>query len=475
MNRILILGGGLSGYYVARGLEGRLRAGEAEVTLVDMRSACVYQPFLAEVASGAIEPRHIETPFAMHLRRTRHVRAKVVGIDSAARKVEVADAHGNASTLGYDTLVVALGGVTRTFPIPGIAENAVGLKATEEAVYLRDNLIHNLGCAASLPKGSAERARLATLVCVGGGFSGMEGFAELYDLARRICRRDPRLDASDLNFHLIEATEKVFPELTARQAGKAVAHLERLGAHVHLRTCVESAEGGRVETSDGASYDAALILWCAGAMANPVLRASDLPLERDGRVTCGADLRVRRDGEVLEGVFAAGDCACVPDLTGRGLPDGSCAPTAQHSMRQSKVLVRNLLAYLRAGGADGSDGSGGSGGSGVAGETTGKPETAVEMTEYRHENAGMVAGLGAGYGAFTSGALTKGGAKVRFNGWLAWMAHRVYHGLALPGWERKFRVWGDWTAGLVFRRDLGDVIETRNPRGFFEEFAARGR
>ena len=447
MNRILILGGGLSGYYIARGLEGKLNQDEAQVTLVDMRSACVYQPFLAEVASGAIEPRHIETPYAMHLRKTRVIRAKVTGIDSTSKRVQVVDTHGNASELECDTLVVALGGVTRTFPIPGIAENAVGLKATEEAVYLRDNLINNLSSAATLPKGSAERARLMTLVCVGGGFSGMEGFAELYDLARRICRRDERLDVAELNFHLIEAAEKVFPELTVKQSSKAIAHLEKLGAHIHLKTCVENAENGLVKTSDGAGYDAALILWCAGAMANPVLKGTDLPLEPRGRITCGADLRVRRDGEALEGVFAVGDCACVPDLTGHGLADGSCAPTAQHSMRQSKVLTKNLLAHLRGG----------------------------QMAEYRHENAGMVAGLGAGYGAFTSGALTKGGAKIRFSGWLAWMAHRVYHGLALPSWERKFRVWGDWTAGLVFRRDLSDVIESRNPRGFFEEFAARSR
>lgn len=447
MNRILILGGGLSGYYIARGLEKKLQPGEAEVTLVDMRSACVYQPFLAEVASGAIEPRHIETPFAMHLKKTRLVRAKVCGIDAAAKRVQAVDAHGNALTLECDTLVVALGGVTRTFPIPGIAENAVGLKATEEAVYLRDNLIANLSCAAELPRGSAERARLTTLVCVGGGFSGMEGFAELYDLARKICTRDARLDVAELNFHLIEAAEKVFPELTVEQSSKAVAHLEKLGAHIHLKTCVESAVDGHVKTSDGKSYDAALILWCAGAMANPVLKASDLPLEPRGRITCGADLRVHRDEEPLEGVFAVGDCACVPDLTGHGLPDGSCAPTAQHSMRQSKVLTRNLLAHLRAG----------------------------EMEHYRHENAGMVAGLGTCYGAFTSGALTKGGTKIRFSGWLAWMAHRVYHGLALPSWERKFRVWGDWTAGLVFRRDVSDVIEARNPRGFFEEFAARSK
>ena len=447
VKRILILGGGLSGFYIARDLEKKLQDGEAQVTLVDMRSACVYQPFLAEVASGAIEPRHIETPFAMHLKKTRIVRARVTSINAAEKRVALADAHGNAFELEADALVVALGAVTRTFPIPGIAENAVGLKATEEAVYLRDNLISNLSCAAELPKGSPERTRLMTLITVGGGFSGMEGFAELFDLACKICKKDARLDPSELNFHLIEAAEKVFPELTVAQSSKAVAHLEARGAHIHLKTCVESAQDGHVVTSDGASYDAASILWCAGAMANPVLKSSDLPLEPRGRVVCGADLRVRRDGEVLEGIFAVGDCSCVPDLTGHGLPDGSCAPTAQHSMRQSKVLTKNLLTWLRGG----------------------------EMAEYRHENAGMVAGLGTSYGAFTSGALTKGGAKIRFNGWLAWMAHRVYHGLALPGWERKFRVWGDWTAGLVFRRDLSDVISTREPRAFFEEFAARAK
>ena len=447
VKRILILGGGLSGFYIARDLEKKLQDGEAQVTLVDMRSACVYQPFLAEVASGAIEPRHIETPFAMHLKKTCIVRARVTAINAAEKRVALVDAHGNTFELEADALVVALGAVTRTFPIPGIAENAVGLKATEEAVYLRDTLISNLSCAAELPKGSPERTRLMTLITVGGGFSGMEGFAELFDLACKICKKDARLDPSELNFHLIEAAEKVFPELTVAQSSKAVAHLEARGAHIHLKTCVESAQDGHVVTSDGASYDAASILWCAGAMANPVLKSSDLPLEPRGRVVCGADLRVRRDGEVLEGIFAVGDCSCVPDLTGHGLPDGSCAPTAQHSMRQSKVLTKNLLTWLRGG----------------------------EMAEYRHENAGMVAGLGTSYGAFTSGALTKGGAKIRFNGWLAWMAHRVYHGLALPGWERKFRVWGDWTAGLVFRRDLSDVISTREPRAFFEEFAARAK
>ena len=447
VKRILILGGGLSGFYIARDLEKKLQDGEAQVTLVDMRSACVYQPFLAEVASGAIEPRHIETPFAMHLKKTCIVRARVTAINAAEKRVALVDAHGNTFELEADALVVALGAVTRTFPIPGIAENAVGLKATEEAVYLRDTLISNLSCAAELPKGSPERTRLMTLITVGGGFSGMEGFAELFDLACKICKKDARLDSSELNFHLIEAAEKVFPELTVAQSSKAVAHLEARGAHIHLKTCVESAQDGHVVTSDGASYDAASILWCAGAMANPVLKSSDLPLEPRGRVVCGADLRVRRDGEVLEGIFAVGDCSCVPDLTGHGLPDGSCAPTAQHSMRQSKVLTKNLLTWLRGG----------------------------EMAEYRHENAGMVAGLGTSYGAFTSGALTKGGAKIRFNGWLAWMAHRVYHGLALPGWERKFRVWGDWTAGLVFRRDLSDVISTREPRAFFEEFAARAK
>ncbi len=445
MKQILILGGGLSGYYIARALEKHLTPDKGQVTLVDARSGCVYQPFLAEVAGASIEPRHVVVPFAMHLKKTRLIQAEVTGISVADRTVDVVDSVGLTSKIPFDILVVALGAVTRVLPIPGIAESAVGLKTVEEAVYLRDTLIRNVRTAASLPKGSAERRNLLTFVCVGGGFSGMEAFSELYGLARRLVRDDSRLDASELDFHVIEATDRVFPELAVGQSSKVIRHLEGLGAHIDLSTCVKSAEAGHVVTSSGAEYDPGLILWTAGVKAAPVLAQTDLPLERRGRVICGPDLRVRdADGKVVENVWALGDCSCVPDLTGHGLPDGSCAPTAQHSMRQSKVLIANLQATL--------------GGTG-------------QLAEYRHENAGMVAGLGAGYGAFCSGALGKGGSKIRFNGWLAWMAHRMYHGFAVPSAERRMRIWGDWTQTLVLRRDYTDLYETRNQRDAFERSA----
>ena len=147
-------------------------------------------------------------------------------------------------------------------------------------------------------------------------------------------------------------------------------------------------------------------------------------------------------------VWGLGDASCVPDKTGAGLPDGSCAPTAQHAVRQAKVLVANLVATLRAAGGE-----------------------APELKGYYHENAGMVAGLGTGKGIFASGKK-----RLIIKGWPAWLMHRGYHGLALPSWERKLRVFGDWTATFVIKRDATDTMGTfgtENPRDFFEEFALR--
>jgi NADH dehydrogenase len=452
MQNIVILGGGLGGFYVARGLEKTLKAGEANVTLVDVRSGCVYQPFLAEVVSGAIEPRHVVTPLRRHLPRTTVLQARVTGICAARRTVEL-EAAQERWELPYDQLVVALGAVTKTFPTPGIADHAVGLKGVEEAQSVRNRLVSNIEAAAALPKDSPARRRLLTFVVVGGGFSGVECFAEACDLVRIMLKRRATIDPSEVELHLIEAADRILPDLPPTQSPWVIEQLAKRNGHVHLKTFVTDATDGVVRTSDGASYDAGVLVWTAGVTASPVLaQASDLPCEPRGRLVCGADLRVRtapgEEGAPLAGVWGLGDAACVPDLTGAGLPDGSCAPTAQHAVRQAKVLVRNLAATVRAGGRD--------------------PQ---KLEDYVHKNAGMVAGLGTGKGIFASG-----GKKVVVKGWLAWLMHRGYHGLALPCWERKLRVFGDWTATFLIKRDATTTMGTygtEDPRAFFAEHALR--
>lgn len=439
MDSIVILGGGEAGFTVARTLQYTLHK-QAKITLVDQRAHMVYQPFLAEVASGNIEPRHIEIPYHRHLRNCEVVCAKVKSIISAEHKVILENLDGVIWTLPYDQLVVTLGAVTKTFPTPGIADYAIGLKSVEEAVHIRNKVIMNFNRAASMYKDNPNRKRLLTFIVVGGGFSGMECFAEMRSLATKLLKDYPSIDESDLSFHLIEASDHIMPEIPRARSERVIEELERRGAHVHLNTFVNSAENSVVKTSDGAEYPTEVIVWTAGSLANPVLKKSDLPLDERGRLRCRRDLRVEGDNGIVPDVWGAGDCCNVEDASGDGLPDGTCAPTAQHAMRQAKLLTNNLYAtYFN------------------------KP-----LLEYYHRNAGMVAGLGAGLGVFTNGSKSYGA-----NGILAWIAHRGYHGLALPTVERKVRVYGDWLKNGIFGTDTASTSEFAQPRAFFARYAAR--
>jgi NADH dehydrogenase len=437
--RILIVGGGYAGFYTAWKLEKHLRKGEAEVTIVDPLPYMTYQPFLPEVAAGSIEARHSVVALRRHLKRTTVITAKVTGIDHANKVATITPPMGEPWQQEYDQIVVTAGAVSRTFPIPGIADNAIGLKTIEEAVAIRDRLMSNFDKAASLPAGP-ERDRLLTVVVVGGGFAGIEVFAELRSLASSLVSRYPTLRFQDTHFHLIEAMSRIMPEVSLKTSEWVLKNLAKRGASVHLDTQVQGAIDGNVQLSTGEVIPTDLIVWTAGVMANPtVVRGGDLPVEERGRIKTRADLRVGTEEEFVEGAWAAGDVSAVPDLTGGGV-GGYCVPNAQHAVRQAKLLAKNLVAVMR-------------------GELP---------REYFHKNMGAVAGLGLWVGVFQSGNFA-------LKGWIAWLAHRGYHGLAMPSWERKWRVLWGWWNNFWLGRDLVNLQTVQNPRYVFEEFAARPR
>jgi NADH dehydrogenase len=437
--RILIVGGGYAGFYTAWKLEKHLRKGEAEVTIVDPLPYMTYQPFLPEVAAGSIEARHSVVALRRHLKKTTVVTAKVTGIDHARKVATITPTDGAPFEQEYDQIVVTAGAVSRTFPIPGIADNAIGLKTIEEAVAIRDRLMSNFDRAAMLPAGP-ERDRLLTVVVVGGGFAGIEVFAELRSLASALLKSYPQLTFDDTHFHLIEAMGRIMPEVSLPTSEWVLRDLAKRGANVHLDTQVTGAVDGNVELSTGEVIPSDLIIWTAGVMANPtVVRGSDLPVEERGRIRTRADLRVGSEDEIVEGAWAAGDVSAVPDLSGGGV-GGYCVPNAQHAVRQAKLLAKNLVAVLR-------------------GELP---------REYVHKNLGAVAGLGLYNGVFQSGNLA-------LKGFIAWIAHRGYHGLAMPSWERKWRVIWGWWNNLWLGRDMVNLSTVQSPRYVFEEFAARPR
>ncbi|MGO1435201.1 MAG: NAD(P)/FAD-dependent oxidoreductase [Canibacter sp.] len=436
---ILIVGGGYAGFYTAWKLEKQLRAGEAEVTIVDPRPYMQYLPFLPEVAAGSIEPRHAVVSRRRHLKSTREINGEVTDIRHGEKTATIKFADGSTRDFAYDQIVVTTGSVSRTFPIPGVAENAVGMKTIEEAAYVRDRMVGNFERAAALPKDSAERARLLTVTVVGGGFAGIETISELRSFATSLLGRYPEITFDETVFHLVEAMGRIMPEVKEDTALWVIKDQTRRGVEVHLDTQLQSAVDGNIELSTGEKYESDLIVWTAGVMPRPFLRGTDLPVGPRGHVIGSPTLQVTtEDGEVVEGAWTAGDTSQTPDISSTPGPGGFCVPNAQHAVRQGKLLAKNITATLR--------------GEGVR--------------QYNHKNQGAVAGLGVNTGVFQRGNFA-------MKGYFAWLAHRFYHGLAIPTWERKWRVFGGWMGGFFLSRDIVGIEDNKNPRDIFEQFASR--
>lgn len=440
--RILIVGGGYVGMYTALGLQRQLRrelgSDAVEVTVVDPRTTMTYQPFLPEAAAGNVEPRHVVVPLRPTLRHCRVITGSATSVSHATRTVTVAPIGGAPYDLSYDILVMAPGSVSRVLPIPGLAEQGIGFKTIGEAIALRNKVLDRLDFAASVsapaagprdhdPENDAARRRALTFVFVGGGYAGIEALGELENMARYATRYTPGVTPEDLRFVMVEAADRVMPEVSPRMSSYAVDQLRARGIEIKLATRLDSVTGGHVVLSDGEEFDADTIVWTAGVKASPLLKATDLPLDDKGRLDCDATLAVRG----TPGVFGAGDCAAVPDIT---KPGAYCGPSAQHAVRQAKHLAKNIAAHVRGG----------------------------QPAPYRHAYAGSVASLGLYHGV----AEVYG---VRLRGFAAWWMHRTYHVMKMPTLNRKIRIVLDWTGGLLFRREVVSLGQLQQPRTEFEK------
>ncbi|WP_082346251.1 NAD(P)/FAD-dependent oxidoreductase, partial [Kitasatospora sp. MY 5-36] len=343
--RILIAGGGCAGtaaaLHLQRALRERLRRGEAEITVVEPQAYFTYHPLLAEVAAGSIDPRHVVVPLRRVLPDCRVLTARITRIEHAARRA-LADAAGPGEPpapveLPYDVLVVAPGSVSRTAPVPGLAEHGLGFSTVGEAVGLRNHVLEQLDLA-SATRDPALRQAALTFVFVGAGYAGVGALAELEDMARTAVRGYHNVRAEDLRWVLVEATGRILAEESPELARHTLGELRERGVDIRLSTTLESAADRVVALSDGSRFGARTLVWTAGVRPSPLLRATDLPLDTLGRVRCLATLQaVGPDGRALPGVWAAGDCAAVPDPNADGAP---CAPNAQHAFAQAELLAR---------------------------------------------------------------------------------------------------------------------------------------
>ncbi|CAL9468358.1 NAD(P)/FAD-dependent oxidoreductase [Streptomyces albus] len=433
--RILVVGGGYVGLYTARRILKKMRYGEATVTVVDPRSYMTYQPFLPEAAAGSISPRHVVVPLRRVLPKAEVLTGRVTSIDQDRKVASVTPLVGDAYELPFDYLVVAMGAVSRTFPVPGLAENGIGMKGVEEAIGLRNHVLEQLDKADSTRDEEARRKAL-TFVFIGGGFAGAETIGEVEDMARDAAKYYPNVKREDMRFILVDAAPGILPEVGPKLGEWGLEHLKKRGIEVYLKTSMDSCVDGHVVLKNGLEVDSSTIVWTAGVKPNPVLSRFGLPLGPKGHVDVDATMQVKG----LDYAWAAGDNAQVPDLAS-DKENAFCPPNAQHALRQAKVLGDNVI-------------------SGMRGFPQGK---------YKHHNKGAVAGLGLHKGV---AMIVFGKTKIKLRGRLAWYFHRAYHGLAVPTWNRKIRVFADWTLGMFLKREVVSLGAMEHPRGEFYEAAA---
>ncbi|MDJ1131552.1 NAD(P)/FAD-dependent oxidoreductase [Streptomyces iconiensis] len=408
--KILIIGGGFAGVECARGLERGLRNGEAEIGLVTPASYQLYLPLLPQVASGVLTPQSVAPPLRRMLHRTAIIPGMVVGIDPKDRVCVVRLISGELVNRRYDHLVLTPGSVTRSLDIPGLNEQARGMKTLAEAAYVRDHVIAQLDLAAA-SSDEDERAERLQFVVVGGGYAGTETVAGLQRLTNAAAKRYPRLDPGLIRWHLLDVAPKLMPELGDRLGRRAQQILRARGTEVSLGVSVAKAEERRITLTDNRVLPSRTLIWTAGVAASPLIGTLEAETVK-GRLIVNADMTVPGH----DGVYALGDAAAVPDLT---KVDATCPPTAQHATRQGQHMARNLLAKLR-------------------GEA---------MTPYRHKDLGLVVDLGG-----TDAVARPLGYEL--SGLTAQAVTRGYHLMALRTSTAKARTVANWVLNATTGDDF---------------------
>jgi NADH:ubiquinone reductase (H+-translocating) len=405
----LILGGGFAGSYVARYMR------KHGATIVSPENYMLYTPMLPEAASGTLEPRHVVVPLRMMCPHAELIVGRAVAHEADRQRVQVESGE-RIFWIRYANLVVALGSISRTLPIPGLADYALGFRFLADAIQLRNHVLERLEIASADPN-PKHRERELTFVFVGAGYAGVEALAELSDLVLDAMPYYPELRGTPQHWVLVDAAPMILPEIPSRLGEYAAQLLEKRGVDIRVETTLEEVEPHAARLSDGEQLLTSTVVWTAGVRAHPLLPELGLPVDERGRVPVDETLRV----DSMSQVWALGDCAAVPNLATPGAFD---PPTSQHSLRQARRLAKNLK---------------------------GDPQP------YRYRMLGEVATLGRYKGI----ANVLG---IRFRGFLGWWITRTYHLYQLPLLSRKLRVVADWTVALFFRRDIAQLGTLGQPQ-----------
>jgi NADH dehydrogenase len=415
--RVVILGGGFGGLYTALEMERTIaRDPDVEVTLVNHDNFFLFTPMLHEVAASDLDMTHIVNPIRKLLKRVQFFQGDVEHVDIEHQSIDVS--HGSDHhhhRLEYDHLVIGVGNITNYYNLPGLGDHALTMKSLGDAIFLRNRLIRNL--EESDFECTDARKPLMTIVVAGGGFAGVETIAAVNDFVRDAISFYRNLEESDLRVVLIHSGSVILPELNAKLGAYAQGKLRERGIEVKLDTRVLGYRNDVVALSDGSKIPTKTLIWTAGTAPHPIL--DTVPCVKDrGRIATNEYMEVPD----RPGVWAVGDCASIPNQrTGKPYP-----PTAQHALRQGRVLADNIRAAIRGG----------------------------VKRPFVFSTLGQLAAIGKRAGVAQIFGFN-------FSGFIAWWLWRTIYLSKLPRFEKKCRVALDWTLDLLFTKDLVQFTTVR--------------
>ncbi len=393
------------------------RKGRGRVGLIAEQNILIFQPMLAEVAGSSLSPLDVVNPLRVFCRGVDVLRGRITNIDLDGKRLTLDVGNFTSNTIvEFEHLVLALGSVVNLSSVPGMPEHARVLKNVGDALRLRSTIINRLE-EANLEADANVLSRLLTFVVVGGGFTGVETAGQVFDLVQEAKRFYQNLRAARLRVILVHSGSCLLQEVGKPLGLYAELKLRQRGMEIILNARVTSMTAGKVFLNTGQVIESFTVLSTVGNAPHPLIieLGKKYGIETfKGRIVTLPTLQVKG----RERLWAAGDCAAVPD---RGQP--ASPPLAQFAQRQGTLLAHNLARQMRG----------------------------RKLRPFAHRNLGQLASIGHRMAV----AEIMG---FRFSGFIAWFIWRTVYLFKLPGLQRKLRVMTDWTMDLFFPLDISLLV-----------------
>ncbi|MBQ7515825.1 MAG: NAD(P)/FAD-dependent oxidoreductase, partial [Schwartzia sp.] len=384
-----------------------------DITVVDRNNFHLFQPLLYQLSTSELDENEITYPIRAFFRNTPNVNFFMAHAEGfrPAEKVLVTD-HGDIS---YDYLVLAAGATTNFFGMKSVEENSYGMKTLQESIAIRNHVLRSFE-RASRSNDPAERRRLMTFVCVGGGPTGVECAGALSELLYNVIAHEYHgIDLKEAKVVLVEATDKVLammPESLQQETVRVLRDIRHVD--VRLGAQVMDYDGKELKFKDGEVLPTATVIWAAGVKAVSLMKELGTETDRAGRVVVTPTLQIREYPDI----FAIGDCA---NFMQDGRPLATVAPVAT---QQAVVCVENIKTLI----------GGGS-----------------NLKNFVYKDVGAMATICRGHAVVAMGSM-------KMRGFFAWCAWMLVHLMRLAGTYTNLTVVYKWFWNFLFGLRLGRVI-----------------